>query len=193
MGGGTEDGWEHKKKKKKQEKKRVSFREIEIRLENGGTTLTEINLYNLLRMHTHRHSNTYYVSLCGSFGFWVTLPCLGDTHFTLSLEAWCPIKSYSEAASKMLLKGKNICQVTDGENKLSCFIPQRTGEQVGRMDLVAVFVKKHKHSHITNCNMYTHAHFCGYSPIISEALDAMQCCVLQSFSARGLSQMKTWM
>lgn len=108
MGGGTEDGWEHKKRKKKTRKRReCPSGKSRSDWKNGGTTLTEINLYNLfLKMHTHRHSNTYYVSLGGSFYFWVTLPCLGDTHFTLSLDAWCPIKSYSEAVSKMLLGGK---------------------------------------------------------------------------------------
>lgn len=172
MGGGTEDGWEHKKRKKKTRKRReCPSGKSRSDWKNGGTTLTEINLYNLfLKMHTHRHSNTYYVSLGGSFCFWVTLPRLGDTHFTLSLDAWCPIKSYSEAVSKMLLGGKNICQMTEGEKNPSCFIPQRTSEQAGRMHLVAVFVKTHKHSHITDCNMYRHAHVCGYSPIISKRL-----------------------
>lgn len=94
-----------KKRKKNRKRRECPSGKSRSDWKNGGTTLTEINLYNLfLKMHIHRHSNT----LGGSFCFWVTLPCLGDTHFTLSLDAWCPIKSYSEAVSKMLLGGKTF-------------------------------------------------------------------------------------
>lgn len=132
----------------------MSFREIKIRLEEWRHHVNRNK--SLQPFSKNAHSQTLqYVSLGGSFCFWVTLPCLGDTHFTLSLDAWCPIKSYSEAVSKMLLGGKNICQMTEGEKKPSCFIPQRTSEQAGRMHLVAVFVKTHKHSNVICTDMHT--------------------------------------
>lgn len=49
--------------------------------------------------HTHKHT---YMSVSGPVQFWVMSLCLGATRFTLTLEAWCPIRSHRAAVCKLL-------------------------------------------------------------------------------------------